>query len=242
MRTTLPAVLLLAAVVSAGAQDNARAFRTSLSLSGALTAGNSETLQVNAALETAGEIARLGRVRAGIDGNYAEADTDDGRQTTVENLRAVANAQKTLHERLFASLDLGASTDRIALVDYRVRVSPGLGVPILRSERTTLDAEAGPAYLWESVDDVRDDYLALRLAARLDHAHSETAKSWIALEYLPRTTDFADYLLNAELGVEAALNARLNLRLALQNRYDSRPAPELRENDVALLAGLGVTF
>ena len=39
-----------------------------------------------------------------------------------------------------------------------------------------------------------------------------------------------------------ANHARLNLRLALQNRYDSRPAPELRENDVALLAGLGVTF
>ena len=59
---------------------------------------------------------------------------------------------------------------------------------------------------------------------------------------MPQAEDFDDYLLNAELGVEAALNSHVNLRTVLQNRYDNTPGEGLEKNDLALITGIGVSL
>ena len=94
----------------------------------------------------------------------------------------------------------------------------------------------------ELATDEEDDYWAVRLAVRHDHVLSKTAKTWESLEYLPRADDWADYLLQAEAGVEAALNARFNLRLVLQDRYDSEPPAGIDENDLTVVASLVSKF
>jgi hypothetical protein len=38
------------------------------------------------------------------------------------------------------------------------------------------------------------------------------------------------------------MNAHLNLRLVLQDKYDSTPGAGLEENDVALIAGISLSF
>jgi hypothetical protein len=89
---------------------------------------------------------------------------------------------------------------------------------------------------FESGDDA--DGLSMRLAARHDHTFTETARCWAAVEYLPELDDVGRYLLNTELGTEAALNSTLSLRVVLQDRYDSEPPADLDENDLALIAAL----
>jgi putative salt-induced outer membrane protein YdiY len=219
---------------------------TKLNIGATLTDGNSETMQANASLITEGEKEGLGALRAGIEANYGETTTSDdageSTETTLENVRVFGGAKKTITERLFASLDAAALYDDIAKIDYRVSIAPGLGAYITKNDSTDLSVDIGPAYIWENVDGISDDYMAIRIGERLAYRFSETAKAWQSAEYLPTADDFNDYLLTLEIGAEAALNNRLNLRIVLQNKYDSTPGEGLEKNDLVLSSGISVTL
>lgn len=232
------------AVLPLAAEDveSRNGFDSSLSLGFSLTDGNSETTQANLSLLTEGERAELGSVRAGLDAGYGESEVNDEKETTVDNLRIFAGARKTLSERTFASLNGEYMYDNVAEVDYRATVSPGFGGYLIKNDRTSLSIEAGPAYIWEEVSGIADDYLAVRFAERLDVRLSETAKLWQSLEYIPATEDFGEYLFNAEIGAEAAVNSRVSLRIVLQDNYDSDPGADNEKNDIALIAGLSVSL
>lgn len=230
-------------------------FTTALNAGLTLTDGNSETLAANASLVTEGEKQGLGSVRAGVEGNYGEstttrtttaadgtATTTDESDKTVDNAKIFANVKKTLSPRTFAALDASALYDDIALVDYRAMLGPGLGAYLVKNDKRELSLEAGPSYVWEKVDGISDDYLALRFAERYTCQATKTAKLVQALEYTPEAGDFNNYLLTGEVGIEAAMNAHLNLRVVVQDKYDSTPAAGAEYNDVSLIAGLGLTL
>ena len=62
------------------------------------------------------------------------------------------------------------------------------------------------------------------------------------MEYLPEAEDFDNYLLTAEVGIEAAVSTRVSLRVVLQDKYDNTPALGAERNDLSLIAGLGFTL
>jgi putative salt-induced outer membrane protein YdiY len=234
------AAAVLGAMVAGAAE--APKFKTTLNAGGTTTAGNSETRQGNAALVSEGERQGLGTVRAGIEANYGDSVIASNRETTIRNGRVFAGAKKTLTPRTFASADASALYDAVAKVDYRAIAGLGCGAYLVKNAKTSLSAEIGPSYVWEKVAGVPDDYLAFRLAESLAQALSGTAKLWESAEYLAKASDFTDYLVTAEVGVEAAVNARMSLRLVLQDKYDSTPAPGLKDNDLTLIAGVAVTL
>ena len=226
-----------------------KAFETKLSLGATLTDGNSETMQVNGSLITEGEKKGLGSVRAGIEANYGETTTKtineagvvtENSDTTIKNANLFVGAKKTITELTFWSINASTLYDDIAEIDYRATLAPGLGFYLVKNDTASLSIEAGPAYIWEKVSGVTDNYLALRLGERFDYAFSDTAKVWQSAEYLPKADDFGDYLLNVEVGAEAALNSTMSLRLVLQNKHDSTPGAGLEKNDLVLIGGLGV--
>ncbi len=241
-KLVIASVGLLVVSAMSMAQAETKGFNHTLSLGVTLTDGNSETLQANAALVTEGEKEGLGSVRAGVEANYGESAVDGETETTIENARLFANVKKTISPRTFASLDGSLLYDDIAAIDYRGILAPGVGTYLVKNDSTALYFEVGPAYVWEQVGGISDDYLALRLAQRLDHALSPTARMWQSAEYVPKADEFDDYLLNAEVGVEADVNTRVHLRLVLQNKYDSTPAMDLEKNDLTLIAGIGVSL
>lgn len=205
-----------------------------------LTDGNSEALQAHAGLLAEGERRGLGSYQAGLEAGFAESRVGDRTETTRETARLFGNAKRTLTPRTYANLDAFVMTDRVAEVDYRAAVSPGFGVFLVRMDRFSLSADAGPAYLWERVDGERADYLAARLSERAELSLGTGAKIWQSAEYLPKADRVSDYLLNAELGAESQMNARVSLRLVFQARYDSEPGADLEKLDLTLIAGLGV--
>ncbi len=231
-------------------------FTTALNAGLTLTDGNSDTLAANVSLVTEGERQGLGSVRAGAEANYGESSirrtvtSDDGTTTTitddsektVDNAKLFANVKKTLSPHTFASLDGSVLFDDIALVDYRAMLGPGLGVYVVKNDKRELSLEAGPSYVWEKVDGETDDYLALRFAERYTCQITKTAKLVQSLEYTPEASDFDNYLLNAEAGIEAAMNDRLTLRVVVQEKYDSTPAAGTEYNDVSLIAGIGLNL
>jgi len=101
----------------------------------------------------------------------------------------------------------------------------------------------GGTYIREELTNgLEDDYAALRVAQRFEYKLTETTRIWQAAEYLANFEDFESYLLNAEVGVEAALKGALSLRVVLLDKYDNVPAPGLEENDIALITSLVYKF
>ena len=205
------------------------------------TKGNSDTmlatLGVSGQKEEGHNILHLG-----VDAAYGETtvEQDDGTdldETTAQNAKAYANYKRT-RNRSFAYLDANILHDDIADVDYRAAVGPGVGYFFVKSEESSLSAEAGPTYIWEKVGGVEDDYLAIRIAERGEMKLSDTSKLWESLEYLPKAEDFDDYLLVAEVGAEAALNSSLSLRVVAQDKYDSTPAADQEQNDLSITAAI----
>lgn len=231
----LVAVAVLAGQMAVAAD---KPFETTVSLGVNLTDGNSETLQANGSLVTEGEKEGLGSVRVGVEGNYGESTINEETDTTVQNAKGFGNVKKTLSPMSFAYLDGNVLYDDIALIDYRVTVGPGLGVFLIKDDATKLSITVGASYIWEEVDNVTDDYASLRVAQRFERQLTATSKIWESVEYLPEFADFNNYLINAEIGAEAALNSRLNLRVVLQDKYDNQPAADLERNDLTLIAGI----
>lgn len=226
----------------------------SASLGMSLTSGNSETLMINGAV-SAERATEKSKLLLGVQGNYGETEvtypdtanppneiTKD--ETTTKDAKAYGQYNRTVTDRLYWLVASSIEYDDIAAIDYRWTLGPGLGVYLIKTDKTSLGVEAGPSYIREKVGGVEDDVAALRLGERFDHNLSETAKIWQAAEYLANFEDFEAYLLNAEVGVEAALMGDLSLRVVLQDKYNSAP-PEgsgLKKNDVALIAALVYKF
>ncbi len=269
MKKWIVGCAVLALAVSAGAAEKKAkkkvaaepevaekpAWVTTLNAGLTLTDGNSETLGANVGLVVTGEKEGLGSVIIGADANYGESTlttetTDaDGNavvtkadEKTVENAKAFFNVKKTLSPMTFVSLDGSVLYDDIALIDYRTTLGPGLGFYVVKNDKRELSLEAGPSYVWEKVDGASNDYLALRFAERYSCQITSTAKVVQSLEYLPEAEDFDNYLLTAEVGIEAAVSTRVSLRVVLQDKYDNTPALGAERNDLSLIAGLGFTL
>ena len=68
------------------------------------------------------------------------------------------------------------------------------------------------------------------------------ARIWQSVEYLPKVDEFGNYVLNAELGLEAALTEKLSLNTFVQDTYRSEPAAGREENDLKWVTGIKYRF
>ena len=243
--------LILAGAVSAQAQDARSsaakiataptaadkaavvAKENSIALGLTMTDGNSDTLLGNISLLKL-RTRDAYSLRLGADFAYGE----DQDETTTENAKAIAEYRYLLSERAYVFSTLTVLYDDIADIDYRGVLAAGPGYYLMKSDRATLGVEAGPAYIHEKVGGEENDDLALRVGQRYDRVLSATAKCWQALEYLPIIDDFDDYLLNSEIGVEAAINSSASIRLVVKNAYDSTPAPDREKSDTTVIGAL----
>lgn len=246
--TTVVALVLAGGALAFGqAEEEKSEWSKTLSLGATATDGNSNTLNLNGALIGARE-GEIQSTRLGVEANYAEAeDPDTGEDSiTAQNVRLFGNYKYKFKPRWYAYTDNSFLHDEVGGLDYRIITGAGVGGFAIKDETVSLSLEIGAAYIHEnyiagSADNV-DDAVAMRLAARHERVLSETARAWAALEILPKIDDVEDYLLNAEVGVEANVNNRLSVRLVLQERYDHEPTAGLEENDVTLIGSLVYTL
>jgi putative salt-induced outer membrane protein YdiY len=224
--------------MAAGARAEDKDWEVSVSAGGSLTDGNSETRAAGASVLGERTVDKK-EIRLGAEGNFGEQEVGSETETTVQNAKAFANVKRVLNGH-YGYLDGSVLHDDVADLDYRLTLGPGVGMYLVKDEQTQLSVEGGGAWVREEFGSgAEDDYAAVRLAQRLDHKLSETAKAWESVEFLPRADDWGDYLLNAEVGTEAAMNAKLSLRLVIQSRYDSEPPPGVdEENDLAAIGAL----
>ena len=207
-----------------------------------LTDGNSDTM--NASLgagtrKTNGDNAFLADLlfsygESTITTTAADGSVSDDDVTTTENLAANAQFNRTFSDPVYGFVKGSFLYDDINLIDYRVTVGPGLGTVF-----GPFSLEAGVVFITEDVGDVSDDYIALRFAEKSEHVLSEGATFYQSVEFIPSVDDFSDdYLINAKVGVDAAINATLSLTVFALEKYDNTPAAGQDESDLTINAGV----
>lgn len=202
-----------------------------------LTRGNSDTLLVTGSILSVKDWEQ-NEARLGASATYGETES----VRSNDMLQAFAQYNRLMSERLYGYLRLDAMRDAIADVDYRFSFSPGLGYYFIKEERTSLSVEVGPGFIYERQGGEESGYFTLRLAERFEHSFSESAKIWQSAEIIPQVDDWENYLINVEVGVEAALTEKLSLRSYVVNTFDNEPAPGREKNDVKLVTALAYTF
>jgi putative salt-induced outer membrane protein YdiY len=207
------------------------------------TDGNSKT----ASLNLNGKVMRdydgeAWRFEADYNYGNAAADVNSSREVTKQNARAMGDYKHTLDSVFFAGANASYAWDEIANLDYRVILSPNMGAYLLKNDVTALSLEAGPSYVWEKLGREDDNFVAARIADRFVWNISESALFYQSAEYLVAFDDSADYIVNAEIGIEAPLSSMVNLVLSVRDYYVNQPAEGRERNDVYTITGLKVNL
>ncbi len=210
-----------------------------------LANGNSSAYQINSA-SSLDKQWKKDEWHFGANGAYAVTNPNrDDQDTTANNVHGGINYRHLFDERLYATAGFEAMHDDVADVTYRLITSPGIGYYFIKEPTLRLRGEAGPSWIYErdsgSAPGTKN-YFAARFAERLEKDFGKNAKFWQSLEYLPRIDDWGDYLLNAEVGVEAAMTEALSLRLVGRDQYNSNPPEGRKSNDISVIAAVAYKF
>jgi putative salt-induced outer membrane protein len=174
----------------------------------------------------------------GADASYGESD---GTKNT-ENYHAFGQYNRLFNDRFYGYGRLDALHDDIADVNYRISLGVGAGYYFIKNAKTTLSGEAGPSVVFEEQGGISDTYAGIRLAERLEHKFNDKVRLWQSLEWIDQVDELDNWILNAEVGVEASLSAKMSLRTYIQDTYDHQPAAGRLKNDFKLITALAYKF
>ncbi len=217
--------------------SNKPAWESSVSFGLTLTSGNSDTLLATSSFRTHRNSSTNEWI-LGLEGSYGENNSVENNET----LHGFAQYNHLFSGPWYGYARADALHDGIADVVYRFTFSPGAGYYFVKNKQTSLAGEFGPAVMYEKLDDEYHTYPTLRLAERFEYKMDERTRFWQNVEFLPQVDRPDNFLVNAEVGAEAALTKRLSLRTVVQDNFANNPAPGRKDNDVKLISGLAYKF
>ena len=220
-------------------------WQSSIAAGATLTRGNSETFLGTISGATGkkwnqNEVALGADVAYGTTKNTATGHND----TTAETMHAFGQYNRLFNERLYALGRIEGLHDGVADIDYRLSLSVGAGYYFIKTKATQLSAEVGPGFIVERLGGTDKSYATLRAAEKFNQALSDRSRLWETAEIIPHVDDFKNYIVNAEIGVEADMNSSksLSLRVYLDDTYNNVPAPGRKKNDLKLFAAVAYKF
>jgi putative salt-induced outer membrane protein YdiY len=222
---------------TAGVTTNKPAWESSISAGFSLAQGNSDTLLTTAAFRTSKKTP-ASEFMFGVEGSYGENDSVKNNET----LHGVGQYNHLFTERFYDFLNAEGLHDGIADLQYRFTLSPGAGYYFIKATNTTFAGEIGPGLIFQRLGNVDTTYATLRLAERFEHKLDGSAQVWEKAEILPQVNKFDNFLVNAEIGAEAAITKTFSLRVTLQDNFVNQPAPGRKDNDVRLISSVVYKF
>jgi putative salt-induced outer membrane protein YdiY len=220
-------------------------WKSTITLGVTLARGNTDTTLASASFITEKKWP-LNDLVFGGDGLYGETKNPGQQQYTesAEVLHGYSQYNRTITDGLYGYGRIDGFHDGIADIKYRVTLAPGIGYFFITNKITDLSAEIGPGYIREQLGGDTESFATLRIGEKFHYAISAHAKAWESIEYLPQVDRFNNYIVNAELGIEAALNKsnNLSLRSVLDDCYNNIPAANRLKNDLKLITSLVYKF
>ncbi|MDB4459197.1 DUF481 domain-containing protein [bacterium] len=202
-----------------------------------LTSGNSDTLLFTA---NALGVRKWNRNELNVGANISYGENN--KVVNNESFGAFSQYDRLFGEKNYGYVRVEGLHDAIADVEMRLTIGPGVGYYFIKNEKQTLRGEAGPAFVYEQLGTGKENFATLRVGEKYTLNLGERARLWQTAEFLPEVSDFSNYLLNFEIGVEADLTKKMALRVVLQNRYDSEPTKGRESNDIKLVSGISYKF
>ncbi len=220
-------------------------WKSSVALGVTIARGNTDTTLASMTFSTEKKWP-LNDLVFGGDGLYGETKNPDQQKYTesAEILHGYSQYNRTITDGLYGYARIDGFHDGIADIKYRITLAPGIGYFFIKNKVTDLSVEVGPGYIREQLDGETESFATLRIGEKFHYNISAHAKAWETIEYLPQVDQFNNYIVNAELGIEAALNksSNLSLRSVLDDSYNNVPALGRLKNDLKLITSLVYKF
>ena len=210
-------------------------WESSVSAGLTLTRGNTDTTLFNADFLTQRKTPD-NEYQFGADAVYGSQASKE----TVNNYKAFGQWNRLFTDRFYAYMRVEAMRDIIANLDYRATVGPGVGYYLLKDTNTTLAVEAGGAWVVQHLPGQDDSYMSVRFAEHGEHKFNDHVHLWEKAEIMPQVDKPDNYVVNAEIGLEAALTKSLSTKTYLDDTYANRPATGKLKNDSKIFAALFV--
>lgn len=220
---------------------------TSAALGATLTRGNSDTTLVSAEVRTEDKWDAFNDLTLGANGLYGTQRSPGASSATetADLLHGFVQYNRVFAaDKLYGFLRVDGLHDGIADIQYRLTTSPGIGYYVVKEKNTEVGVEAGPGWIDEKLGDHYENFGVFRLAERIRQTISDRARAWEMLEYLDEMDKLDNYIVNAEIGIEADLTKKknLSLRVTLDDNYNNEPAAGRLKNDLKLITAIAYKF
>jgi putative salt-induced outer membrane protein YdiY len=202
----------------------------------ALTSGNKETSNVNAAYDLVYDPLTRNIVKS--DGLMIRGKTDG--ELTANRIGLNVRDQYKLTERAFVFGQNQYLRDEFKSIDYLIAPSGGLGYKLLNTEKTKLDVDGGLGAVWEKNPGFDLDVSgAVTAGEKLVQTLTTTTTLTQSFAALWKTKEFADALYTFGIGVAASMSTRTQLKFEILDTFKNRPpSPDIKKNDVAVLMAI----
>lgn len=219
------------------AADPAKGWARTAALGFGLTRGNSSTLNVTGDFATVYRGAE-NELFFNLGGAYGEIEGDPN----LQNVRSSVQYNRMLTERFYAGSSLSFLYDDIANLDYHVSPALLAGAYLVKNDTAKLSVDAGPAYVWQKVGGVTDNYFAIQIGEKFSLKLSDNLSFGQTLTYTPEIGDFSNFTLNAAAFIDVDISSNLSFRTGVTDIYDATPAAGSKKNDLLLTSGIAIRF
>jgi putative salt-induced outer membrane protein YdiY len=199
----------------------------------ALASGNTDTSTINAAYDIVYDPKTKNVVKS--DALYLRGETEE--VLSANRLGFNVRDEYSLTTRLFVFGQNQYLKDEFKNIDYLVAPTGGLGYKIFNTAATKLAVDGSAGVVWEKNPgfDVNTSG-ALAFGEKLTQTLTATTTLTQAFAGLWKTSDFADALFTAGIGVAVAISTHTQLKVEILDTYKNRPPlPTIQKNDVAVL-------
>ena len=202
--------------------------------------GNSQNLDVNFAVNVTRE---SDFATSNFIGNYFYASSDV--TTTTDRWFSQFRQEIKLPDPRWSWFNqVGVEIDRFKDFDYRIALHTGLSFKVIDEELRKFKLRFGGGASRE-IGSTNDDWSPeLQFGADWERKVFDNTRLYATVDYFPNVSDFADYRLNTNAGLDFLVDAsrNINFRIFAQNRYDSTPPTGNQESDLDYGAALVVGF
>jgi putative salt-induced outer membrane protein YdiY len=192
------------------------------------------------------------RVKGDLGYYYSKTGTSKAtRETTSNRFEGEGQHDHFWAEKIYTYENARYDSDKIAGLNYRLRLGAGLGYQWLdgyeceHTGKWSFSQEAGFAWVrtgYKLKDpDAEESYCSFRYAHHLTYnpKWNENVEGFHNLEYMPDIADWEVYLMKADIGFTTKILMDFDLLCKIEWEYNSTPSAGRKSSDTRYIVGLG---
>ena len=169
---------------------------------------------------------------------------DSREETTQNEVLGSLRGEYDLTPRFYTFAAGAAEYDEVESLSLRATPKGGVGVHIINTEKNTLNADIGGAWVYERFFGGSENrYFAIAFGTNGSFTLPYGSTLTIRGEYLPAVDDWAkDYLLTGSAALLFPMTDWLSFKTSVIDQYDNTPAEDNSQNSLTATAGLALVF